>query len=137
MNYLPFVIFGLVIIGLLLFSARARRRQAAAQEHLIEAIDVGTAVMTTSGLHGVVVAANDDDTVQLSIAPGVEVRWELAALRDVASLPDRYAGHVGEPDPGGSEAVDRPPSAAGIDLGKAPDRGSDAARAHRDSAADA
>ncbi len=43
--------------------------------------------MTTSGLYGTVVGINDDDTVQLAIAPGVEVKWVLAALRDVASIP--------------------------------------------------
>ena len=36
--------------------------------------------MTTSGLYGTVVGLNDDDTVQLAIAPGVEVKWALAAL---------------------------------------------------------
>lgn len=90
MNYLPFVIFIVVILGLLAFSARARRRQAAVVAQRAEQIGVGTDVMTTSGLHGTVVAKNDDDTVQMSIAPGVEVRWELAALRDAASLPDRF-----------------------------------------------
>ena len=39
--------------------------------------------MTTSGLYGTVVARNDDETVTLSIAPGVEVKWAFAALRDV------------------------------------------------------
>ena len=28
--------------------------------------------------------------MQLSIAPGVEVKWALAALRDVESLPPQY-----------------------------------------------
>jgi hypothetical protein len=33
---------------------------------------------------------DEDDTVQLAIAPGVEVKWARAALRDAASLPERY-----------------------------------------------
>lgn len=90
MNYLPLIIFAVVIAGLIAFSARARRRQATAQAEQAERIGVGTQVMTTSGLHGTVVVRNDDDTVQLSIAPGVEVRWELAALRDLAALPDKF-----------------------------------------------
>lgn len=90
MNYVPIVIFVLVIAGLIAFSGRARRRQAAAQAEMADRIDVGTDVMTTSGLHGTVVVKNDDDTVQLSIAPGIEVRWELAALRDVAALPTQF-----------------------------------------------
>ena len=51
---------------------------------------VGSEVMTTSGLYGTVVAVGEDDTVTLSIAPGVEVKWAFAALRDVASLPAQY-----------------------------------------------
>jgi preprotein translocase subunit YajC len=46
--------------------------------------------MTTSGLYGTVVAVNDDETAILAIAPGVEVRWAMAALRDPASLPTAY-----------------------------------------------
>lgn len=89
-DFIPFIVFALVIITLVLISARARRRQAETAAARAETIGVGTDVMTTSGLHGTVVARNDDDTVQLSIAPGVEVRWELAALRDLRSLPDQF-----------------------------------------------
>jgi preprotein translocase subunit YajC len=100
-HYLSLLIPLLLIVGLFVFSARARRRQAATEATRTEGITVGTEVMTTSGLHGTVVAKNTDGTAQLSIAPGVEVRWELAALRDVASLPDRYrrrAGGIGPRD---------------------------------------
>jgi preprotein translocase subunit YajC len=89
-DLLPFILFMVVIVGLVLFSARARRRQAAAQAEQAASIDVGSDVMTTSGLYGTVVARNDDDTVQMSIAPGVEVRWALAALRDIKSLPPQF-----------------------------------------------
>jgi len=89
-DFIPFLVFMLVVVGLLLFSARARRRQALAQVERAEKIAVGSEVMTTSGLYGTVVARNDDDTVLLRIAPGVEVRWALAALRDMASLPVEY-----------------------------------------------
>jgi hypothetical protein len=48
-------------------------------------------VMTTAGLYGTVTAINEeDDTVLLSIAPGVEVKFAFAALRDMASLPGQY-----------------------------------------------
>jgi preprotein translocase subunit YajC len=46
--------------------------------------------MTTSGLYGTVVSKNDDGSVQLSIAPGVEVKWATAALRDAPSLAEGY-----------------------------------------------
>jgi preprotein translocase subunit YajC len=89
-SLLPFLIFIVVVIGLIAFSARARRRQAQVQHDQAERIAVGTEVMTTSGLYGTVVARNDDETVVLSIAPGIEVKWALAALRDLGSLPSEY-----------------------------------------------
>ncbi|WP_375490344.1 preprotein translocase subunit YajC [uncultured Jatrophihabitans sp.] len=89
-NYLPYVLFAVVVVGLLAFSARARRRQRDVEHTRAEAIVVGSEVMTTSGLYGTVVARNDDGSVQLQIAPGVEVRWAFAALREVTSLPDAY-----------------------------------------------
>ena len=98
---MPFVLVVLVLLGLMWVTARNRRRQIQAVAERAEAIEVGTDVMTTSGLYGTVVARNEDDTVLLSIAPGVEVRWAAAALRDVAELPDRY--RPGQDKPGGVE----------------------------------
>jgi preprotein translocase subunit YajC len=109
-DILPFAIFMVVIVGLLLFSARARRRQAATQAEQAASIEVGSDVMTTSGLYGTVVARNDDETVQMSIAPGVEVKWALAALRDIKSLPPQFrtdAEGDGEPS---YDDPDGPPS---------------------------
>ena len=89
-KWLPFVVIVVVLVGLMMVTARNRRRQLEADAQRADAIEVGTDVMTTSGLYGTVVARNEDDSVLLSIAPGVEVRWAAAALRDVAELPDRY-----------------------------------------------
>jgi preprotein translocase subunit YajC len=86
-NYLPFLIIAVVLVGATVFTRRNRQRALLAQQSQREQIQFGTDVMTTSGLYGTVVGVNGDDTVQLAIAPGVEVKWALAALRDVASLP--------------------------------------------------
>jgi preprotein translocase subunit YajC len=75
---------------MLLFSVRNRRRQVAEEMVRVSRIDVGSEVMTTSGLYGTVVAKHDDGTVLLSVAPGVEVKWAAAALRDAASLAEPY-----------------------------------------------
>lgn len=106
-SIIPFVIFVVVIIGLFAFSARARRRQAQVQLERASRIAVGSEVMTTSGLYGTVVARNDDDSVLLSIAPGVEVRWALAALRDLESLPMEYRGDRDDAD-AGADSDDAP-----------------------------
>ncbi|MBE7189042.1 preprotein translocase subunit YajC [Jatrophihabitans endophyticus] len=108
MKYLPLLVFVVIVVLAFAWMGRARRRQAAGQVAQAERIEVGTEVMTTSGLYGTVVAKNDDGTVALSIAPGLEVKWELAALRDVASLPP----NVGNGLRGASEAespYDPPP----------------------------
>lgn len=90
MKFLPLVLFALVLVGLVMLGARTRRRQAAAEATRAAQLAVGSEVMTTSGLYATIVALDDDGTARLSVAPGVEVRWALAALRDVRDLPDRY-----------------------------------------------
>lgn len=90
MNYWPYLVMLVVLGGLLMFSVRNRRRQLAEEMVRISRITFGDEVMTTSGLYGTVVGRNDDGTVQLAIAPGVEVKWALAALRDARSLPEQY-----------------------------------------------
>ncbi len=123
MAYLPLIVLLAAIVLLLAFSGRARRRQAANQAEMLARIGVGTEVMTTSGLHGTVVARNEDESVQLAIAPGVEVRWELAALREAPGLPDQYAGGPGAPGapaaPGAMPGVDPTgPSTRPVELDK-------------------
>lgn len=86
-----------LVLGLFALTRRNRQRAAAEDQRRRESIGFGTEVMTTSGLYGTVSRTNDDDTVQLAISPGIEVRWALAALRDVASLPGRDQQGVGSP----------------------------------------
>src|SRR5579859_4045561 len=86
----PYLIV-LVVLFVLLFFGQARRRRQLAEEMVrLDQIGFGDEVMTTSGLYGTVVGRNDDGTVQLVIAPGVEVKWALAALRLPESLAERY-----------------------------------------------
>lgn len=93
----PYLVVFVVLAALLAVSVRNRKRAMAEQRVRAERIGVGTEVMTTSGLYGTVVAKNDDGTVQLSIAPGIEVKWAAAALRDAAALAPDYRRGI-EPD---------------------------------------
>jgi len=100
----PYLLMVLILGGLLVFSMRSQRRKAAAQMARVSQLQLGSEVMTTSGLYATIVHRNADATVQLSIAPGVEVKWALAALRDVESLPPQYRegisdGRGGSADP--------------------------------------
>jgi preprotein translocase subunit YajC len=90
----PLLLLAAVLVAMMLFSRRTKQRAAFADSLRRERITTGTDVMTTSGLYGTVVAVNPDDSVLLSIAPGVEVRWTLAALREVGELPDQYKGPI-------------------------------------------
>jgi preprotein translocase subunit YajC len=89
-NWWPYVVVLVLLGGMALLSIRGRRRQVAEEMVRASRIGVGTEVMTTSGLYGTVVAKNEDGTVLLSIAPGIEVKWASAALRDAPALSDQY-----------------------------------------------
>jgi preprotein translocase subunit YajC len=96
---LPLIIVIVVVLGLLYLARRSRAKITAREQQARSGIEVGTEVMTTSGLYGTVVTLNDDDSAQLSIAPGIEVRWAMAALRPIGALPKRYRGETpGEPE---------------------------------------
>ena len=93
----PYLVVLVVLFGLLFVGQTRRRRQVAEEMVRINQIGFGDEVMTTSGLYGTVVGRNEDGTVQLAIAPGVEVKWALAALREPESLPERYRQGFGQP----------------------------------------
>ena len=115
MSWVPYLVLLVVLGGLLLWSQRRRRMQMADEMSRIAQIGFGAEVMTTSGLYGTVVGVNGDGTVQLAIAPGVEVKWALAALRDAKSLPAQYRGplqndhpHDDQPHEPGGDRPDEP-----------------------------
>ena len=91
----PFLIivavFALGFYFLVLRPQRSRVRKAQEQQREIE---IGSRVMTASGMYGTV-AALEDDAVLLEIAPGVTTRWARAAIGrvvetdEVLGLPER------------------------------------------------
>jgi preprotein translocase subunit YajC len=70
------------MIGMIFFSSRQRKKQAAQQESLQNAISVGDVVVMTSGISGTVVDTGDDKTIDLEIAPDVITTWLRAAVRE-------------------------------------------------------
>jgi preprotein translocase subunit YajC len=70
------------MIGMIFFSSRQRKKQAAQQESLQNAISVGDVVVMTSGISGTVVDTDDDKTIDLEIAPDVITTWLRAAVRE-------------------------------------------------------
>lgn len=68
--------------GLMYFSMKKQKRQAAQVKQMQNTLVPGARVMTTSGLHGTVTAVADD-TIELEVAPGIRTTWVRAAVREV------------------------------------------------------
>ncbi len=87
-SFAPLIVIGALLLVMVFFSNRSKAKRAAADVERRNSLVVGTRVMTTAGLHGTITAIGEDndgstaDTVQLEIAPGVEVEWALAAVRE-------------------------------------------------------
>lgn len=80
--YLLVLVAPLVGIWLLLIRPAQRRAQEAAA--LAAAVQVGQEVVTTSGLFGRITGL-DEGTVQLLVAPGVELRLDRRAIGRVVN----------------------------------------------------
>ena len=77
--FLPFLaLFGVIIY----MQTRQRKKIQARQAQLQAALSVGAPIMLTCGLHGDV-AALDDTTVDVEIAPGVIATFARAAVLEV------------------------------------------------------
>jgi preprotein translocase subunit YajC len=82
MDLIPLLLmFGLLGV-MMYFMTRRQRRAQEQQQALQNSLGVGDRVMTTSGLYGTVIDAEDSATVTLEIAPGVETEWLRAAVRE-------------------------------------------------------
>lgn len=82
MELLPLLLmFGLLGV-MMYFMSRRQRRAQEQQLALQNSLAVGDRVMTTSGLYGTVTDTDNEQTVSIEIAPGVETEWLRAAVRE-------------------------------------------------------
>ena len=73
--------FGLLLGGLYLLAIRPQRQRAQALAQVRASVQPGSRVITTAGIHAVVVEVEKDtDTVLLEIAREVHVRFASAAV---------------------------------------------------------
>jgi preprotein translocase subunit YajC len=100
-QYFPFVLMALAVL-LFVLPARARKRAQAQTQAMQSSLVPGTAVMTTSGLHGTV-AGLGEGTVDLEIASGVVVTFTRQAILEVRP-PATAATEVAGPISSGDEA---------------------------------
>lgn len=98
---LPVLLIVLAFVLLFVLPARQRKKLAERQSTMQQALQVGTPIMLTCGLHGTV-AALQDSTLDVQIAPGTTARFARAAVLEV---------RTGDP----------PTDGGGVDLGKAAD----------------
>jgi len=75
------LLFGLLGV-MMYFMSRRQRRAQEQQKTLQNSLGVGDRVMTTSGLYGTVTDTEDETTISIEIAPGVETEWLRAAVRE-------------------------------------------------------
>jgi preprotein translocase subunit YajC len=80
----PIILLATFAVVLFVLPARQRKRMQAQAQALQESLNIGTPVMTTSGLHGTV-AGLAEKTVDLEIAPGVVVTFARPAIMEVRS----------------------------------------------------
>jgi len=71
--------FGLLILGLYLLAVRPQRARAKALARVRAAVEVGSRVITTAGIHATVITIEGDEVV-LEIAPDVRVRFARLAV---------------------------------------------------------
>ena len=81
-SYFPLILLVLAFVLLIVLPARQRKRMAAQQQQMQEALQPGTPIMTTSGIHGTV-AGKTDTTVDVEVAPGVVMTFVRQAILEV------------------------------------------------------
>jgi preprotein translocase subunit YajC len=94
-------LFLLVVVAfvlLVVLPSRARNKQVQSLQHMQRSLEIGTEVMTSSGVFGRVVRVGADD-IDLEIAPGVVTTWMLLAIREIKSPTRAPAEPVDDADP--------------------------------------
>ncbi|WP_202918857.1 preprotein translocase subunit YajC [Saccharothrix deserti] len=101
----------LVLLAVPLFlSARKQKRAVAEQQALLNSLEPGDRVMTTSGLYATVADVNDDDnTIDLEIADGVVTTWLRQAIREKVVADTETDAVVDDVDDVVDETVDAEP----------------------------
>lgn len=78
----PLTIGMLVVIGAAFYflMIRPSKKRQKAQAQMLANLGPGTRIMTTAGMFGTIVGRNDEDEVQLEIAPGIVITVVTAAI---------------------------------------------------------
>jgi preprotein translocase subunit YajC len=96
-EFFPLILLVLAFVLLIVMPSRQRKRMAAQQQQMQDALQPGTPIMTTSGMHGTV-AGKTDTTVDVEIAPGVVVTFVKQAILEVRKPADTVSLAKDAPD---------------------------------------
>jgi preprotein translocase subunit YajC len=102
------VYFALLAVAFFFLIVRPQRRQLAARRALIQAVEVGDEIITAGGIYAVVLSI-DEDTMQVEIAPGVEMtlaREAVARRREDPAPAPETIDLSGANDPTAADDVD-------------------------------
>jgi preprotein translocase subunit YajC len=103
-TFLPLILIVLVGYFLLIRPARMRQRKAMASRG---EVTPGVEVTTTAGLLATVISVNEeDDTLTLEIAPGVQARFVKGAIARVNTPPEPEPVPEPEAPAGEHESID-------------------------------
>ena len=95
-----------------LFLIAPQRRRAQAQRQLLASVKVGDEVLTVGGLYGHVRGIDEDDDLDLEIAPGLQVRVARRAVAAVVPPDDETV----EEEPLREDEEEAKVSADGLDF---------------------
>ena len=79
-----FILILVLLLLMWLLLIRPQRRRQLQQQQMINALEVGSEVVTAGGLYGTVTALEEEE-VRLEVADGVEVRVAKRAVAGVVS----------------------------------------------------
>ena len=100
------VYFALLAVAFFFLIVRPQRRQLAARRALIQAVEVGDEIITAGGIYGVV-RSIDEETMQVEIAPGVEMTLAREAVARRREDPEAAPDSIDLSD--ANDASDPPP----------------------------
>lgn len=86
-QYLPFIILIGGLIFLFYMSSRQRKKMAERTQSMQDSLRIGVPVTTTSGIYGTI-AAIGEKTIDVEVAPGVELRVLRQAILEVRNADD-------------------------------------------------
>ena len=96
----PLLLVGLLGVVFYFLLIRPQRRQQAQQRNLANNIDPGDEIVTHGGIYGTVTEVDDDEgTILLEVAPGIEIRM----LKGAVARRIEYDAGGGDADDNGSK----------------------------------